>query len=553
MQAVTFLKGLSAGLMGLGTRRLMALALSGLTIFALVGASGYYLSRPERDVLYSGLDPQDVTRIGAALEEAGIAFDVNVTGDTVLVDYGKTARARMLLAEKGLPKSDGAGYELFDKLGSLGLTSFMQQVTRVRALEGEIARTIQLIDGVKAARVHLAMKSEGTFRNAKETPTASVIVRSSGGIEIPAQSIRHLVAAAIPGLSPEQVTVMSTDGTLLSSSGDAQSAAPEKMIGLERTIASDKQLKIERTLAPYLGITNFRVSVAAKLNADRKQINETNYDPNSRVERSIRSFKESGEAQNANGQQAVSVDQNIPQEASPAGAGGDNSREKKDRREELTNFEINSKQIATVSEGYGIDALSIAIVINKPALVRALGDNATAEQIAAQVTEVEQLAASAAGLVQARGDQIKVTVVDFAEDAAALEPVPGEGIGSQIMGNIGTIINAGALVLAAVLIVLLGLRPALKAILAAPGGGVAPRHGGADATALAMGAGAMGGNSPFAIANFEAPEPDHAFDQLARGINNTPQTRLGKIVELDTDRAAQVLKGWLSDGRKTAA
>ena len=93
MQAVSFLKGLAQGLVGLGARRLFALALSGLTVFVLVGVSGYYLSRPERDILYSGLDAQDVTRIGAALEEAGIAFDVNVTGDTVLVDYGKTARA----------------------------------------------------------------------------------------------------------------------------------------------------------------------------------------------------------------------------------------------------------------------------------------------------------------------------------------------------------------------------------------------------------------------------------------------------------------------------
>jgi flagellar M-ring protein FliF len=540
---VSFLKGLAAGLMGLGARRLVALAISGLTVFVLVAVSGYFLSRPERDILYSGLDAQDVTRIGVALEEAGIAFDVNVTGDTVLVDYGKTAGARMLLAEKGLPKSDGAGYELFDKLGSLGLTSFMQQVTRVRALEGEIARTIQLIDGVKAARVHLALKNEGTFRSGKEMPTASVIVRSAGGGDLPAQAIRHVVAAAIPGLSPEQVTVMSTDGTLLSSSDDAHSAAPEKMIGLERTIASDAQQRIERTLAPYLGITNFRVSVTAKLNADRKEINATEFDPNSRVERSIRTFKEAGESQNANGQQPVSVDQNIPQEASGA-ASADSSLEKKDRKEELTNFEINSKQISTVSEGYGIDALSVAIVINREALARTLGDNPAAEAIAAQITEIELLAASAAGLVETRGDRIKVTAVDFSDSEALLEPVPGEGIAAQVMGNIGTIINAGALILASVLILFLGLKPALRAILEAP----------ARQQALAGPEAGPALDGPVrAIGAYEAPENDPALDQLARDIGNTPQTRLGKIVELDTSRAAEVLKGWLAEEGREAA
>ena len=96
----------------------------------------------------------------------------------MLVRYGQTAQARMLLAEKGLPTSAKAGYELFDKMGSMGLTSFMQEVTRVRALEGEIARTIQAMKGVKAARVHIVLADTGSFRRGRQTPSASVIVRT---------------------------------------------------------------------------------------------------------------------------------------------------------------------------------------------------------------------------------------------------------------------------------------------------------------------------------------------------------------------------------------
>ena len=125
------LERLWSSLLGLGVRRLAALGLVGLTVFAAVGVGSYYLSRPELETLYIGLNAQDVSRIGAALKEAGIAFDVNAQGNAVSVRRGQTAQARMLLAEKGLPTSSNAGYELFDKMGSMGLTSFMQEITRL--------------------------------------------------------------------------------------------------------------------------------------------------------------------------------------------------------------------------------------------------------------------------------------------------------------------------------------------------------------------------------------------------------------------------------------
>ena len=370
--AVEIIKRLRDSIAALGARRLVALGLTGLTVFLLVGVSGYLLSRPQQEILYSGLDPQDVTRMGAALQDAGIPFDVNTAGDSVLVEYGRAPKARMLLAEKGLPRSDSAGYELFDKLGSLGLTTFMQQVTKVRALEGELGKTIRLIDGIKAARVHLALRNEGSFRSNNERATASVVIRADGDAgERSASAIRHLVAAAIPGLSAGEVTVMSADGRLLASSEDSVSAVPEKLIALERNISSDIEARIARTLFPYVGADNFRISVSTKLNADKRQTNETTFDPNSRVERSIRTIKESGEAQNAQSTAGVTVEQNIPveQAATPA---GDKSSEKKDRKEELTNYEINSRSTSITSDGYGVDRLSIAVVVNKGMLVRAL-------------------------------------------------------------------------------------------------------------------------------------------------------------------------------------
>ena len=552
------LNRLRESLSSLGTRRLLALGLTGLTVFVLVGVSGYLLSRPQQEVLYSGLDPQDVTRMGAALQDAGISFDISVGGDAVMVPFGQAGKARMLLAQKGLPRSDTAGYELFDKLGSLGLTTFMQQVTKVRALEGELARTIRLIDGVKAARVHLALRSEGSFRGGSEQATASVIIRADAEAgDSGVTALRRLVAAAIPGLSPSHVAVMSADGRLLTSTGDPISAAPEKLIGLERTMAGDIEAKIARTIVPYVGLDNFRVSVNAKLNADRRQISETVFDPNSRVERSVRTIKESGEAQNVASAGGVTVEQNIPVEEAQ-NAPGDNSSERKDRKEELTNYEINSREVSTTSDGYGIDRLTVAVVINRAVLAQNLGGNATEEQISARIAELETLIGSAAGTLIDRGDTVTVTAVDFmAEDSTGTEEP--EGFGKMLSGYLGSLINAGALVLVTLLILLLGLRPALRAILAErPADGMAPGNalpGFGDPAGMPI---ADMSVSSAALDNFALPqlggaEADPLLDSLAREVSSSPKDRLAKIVELDPDRAVEVLKQWLNEpsGRTT--
>ena len=160
-------------LQAMGARRLAILAAAGMTVLTVIGVASVYLNRPAYETLYVGLERSDVNQMGVVLGEAGIPFDVSSDGASVLVPAGRTGQARMLLAEKGLPTSTNAGYELFDNVGSLGLTSFMQEVTRVRALEGEIARTIQSIAGIKAARVHIVMSQAGNFRQAQQEPSAS--------------------------------------------------------------------------------------------------------------------------------------------------------------------------------------------------------------------------------------------------------------------------------------------------------------------------------------------------------------------------------------------
>lgn len=539
------LRGIWETLRGLGTRRIAALGLVGLTVFVVMGLGGYLLSRPQMEVLYTGLQPDDVTRMGAVLQESGLSFDVSAAGDTLLAPYGTAAKARMTLAQRGLPRGDSAGYELFDKIGTLGLTSFMQQVTRVRVLEGELARTIQLIDGVKAVRVHLGMASDSGFRRSTDKPTASVILRLDGtGTDHVTRAIRHLVAAAIPGLTAERVTILTADGTLVTASGEDGDDTPEKLVGLERNLASDIEARISKALSAFLGPGEFRVSVSARLNVDRRETRETAFDPASRVERSVKTVKESGEAQNANGSDAVTVEQNIPVDE-PARESGDSSRERKDRKEELTNFEISSKSTATTSSGYDIERLSIAVVANRSRLAAQLGGSPGEEALTRKLAELRQLAIAAAGVVEERGDILTISSTDFvSEDLAPFEPDDG-GILSAVSGHMGALINAAAALGAVVVFILFGMRPALRRILELP---ATPANGHPSPALPAAHAQKQLGHEPEAHTG-GVPDPalEHKLQELKQALGAAPQERLRRIVELDPDRAANVLKQWLGE------
>jgi flagellar M-ring protein FliF len=535
------LERLWRSLIGLGGRRLATLGVVGLAVFAMVGIGSYYLSRPQLEALYTGLSPQDVSRIGAALKEAGIAFDVNAQGTAVLVRYGQTAQARMLLAEKGLPSSASAGYELFDKLGSMGLTSFMQEITRVRALEGELARTIQVMKGVKAARVHIVMPDAVSFRRTRQNPSASVIVRTeSAGDFSSAAAIRHLVAAAVPGLTLDHVTVLNTDGTVLASGGEAQSAAPGKMMSLEKTVGKELQDNIAKTLAPYLGIGNFEISVAARLNTDKRQTNETAYNPESRVERSVRVVKETGSQQNSANRTAVGAEQNVPAEQQGA-AGGDQSKRTNERREELTNYEVGTKTTSTVSDGYRLESLTVAVLVNRKRLAAALGEKAGPEEIDKQLKEVERLVASAAGIDAKRGDRVSVAALEFIDSGPSLEPVPSIGVVEHLLRNTGSIVNAMAMVAMTALLLWFGVRPAMRAILE-------PRPAEAARVQKLQGQAA---DAQAAGAKIVAESQPNLIADLTSKRGRTPQKRLEQMADFDEEQAVAILKQWMH-GAKSA-
>lgn len=534
------LRSIVINLQDFGTKRLAIMAGIALLTLAVIGIGSVYLNRPSYETLYVGLERSDVNQIGMVLSEAGFNFDVGSDGTSVSVPVGTTAKARMLLAEKGLPTSANAGYELFDKVGSLGLTSFMQQVTRVRALEGEIARTIQSLAGVKAARVHIVMSERANFRREEQQPSASVVIRYAGidGGKA-AMSIRHLVAAAVPGLSAEKVTVLDSAGNLLAAGDDPSNTSAARSLGVERTVESQIEDNIRRALTPYLGPDNFRASVKADVNTDTRQTEETIFDPESRVERSVQTVKAN---ENSNQRQAATpatVEQNLP-ETQAAATDGPQSSSQNDRKEEITNYEINSKKIATVSNGYTVTKMSIAVVVNQQRLLSVLGKDAKPEQIAQRVADIKKMVASATGLDEKRGDIIDVSAVEFIDGLDGQE-LASPGILDAVASYTGSLINAAAFIIVVFLVAFFGLRPMAAALTNKPAALAGPSFDDVQRSLPNPGAGSEAETPTPALADNSRPAP---LDDLRRKLRPAPQDRLARMVDINEERTANILRKW---------
>ena len=537
-----------SNLSALGPRRLAALGIAAFMIVLSIGLGAKYVNRPAYETLYVGLERDDINRIGIVLADAAISYDVDSSGTSVLVEAGKTSKARMILAEKGLPGSSGSGYELFDNLGSLGLTSFMQEVTKVRVLEGEIARSIQAISGIKAARVHIVQPDNRSFGSRNRQASASVLVRTNGSQGSKAAfAIRHLVAAAVPQLLLENVTVLDASGQLLASGEDPATSSLNNSMTIQKMVEDQLKSNVTTALSPYLGAMNFRVNVQATVDTDRRQTEETIFDPDSRVERSVQVVRTQDSTSQKASSEPASVDQNLPNAEPEAATAGPQSSAESERREETTNYELNSKKVATVSNGFEVKKLSASIILNRQRLEQVLGQDYTPEQLEERMAQIKRVAMAAMGFDEKRGDMIDVAAVEFVDEfqtGAIAEP----GIMEKITEQLGTMINSIAFLVGSILLIFMGLRPMIKALTKVPESEEPAVL--ADETEEDPALFAADG-----VEQLEAPEMEPSFgyeQQLDEDTENlfgqfkkSPQERLEELASENEEASAQVLRRWL--------
>ncbi len=457
----------------LGVGRIIAL---GGVAAALLGFFFFLTVRfttPPMSLLYSGLDASDSGAIVQQLESMQVPYRLVGDGTTIMVPEDQALRLRMSMAQQGLPSGGAVGYEIFDRGNSLGSTSFEQNINRLRALEGELARTIRSLNQVSAARVHLVLPERELFSKDDRKPSASIILRTRGTLSPgEVQAIQHLVASGVPDLKPGEISIVDQNGTLLAA-GDGtpvgEAATANEMADRRNQYEDKVKSAIEKLIGSVVGTDHVRAEVSADLDFDRSTVNAEIYDPESQVVSSSETNTEtsnSNEKSGATASKDISVAGNLPEAAAAQGTGnGRTSNESKSQ--ELVVYSISKTVKNEIHEAGAVKRLSVAVLVDGTYAKGADGTQTYQPRSEAELKQIDELVRSAIGFDEKRGDVVKVSNLQFEQpDLPAVDDAPA-GMFDFGKPDIVRLIELGALVLISLLVILLVIRPLIKGILKA--------------------------------------------------------------------------------------
>ncbi len=565
------MEGLVTGLRTLGPVRLLALAGVGAAVLGLLAFLVMRASVPPMAPLFGELETRDAAAVVAALERARIPHRLAAGGTQVLAPIEDIPRLRLMLAREGLPSGGGVGWEIFDRTDSLTTTPFQQDVNRLRALEGELSRTIRGLAGVRAARVHLVLPRREAFSRERGEAQASVVLTMQGAQRLDregVQAVLHLIATAVPGLRPQNIAIVDSRGELLARSGQALSgpAAAQTQEELRRAQELRIARAVEELLERTLGPGRVRAEATVDLDFERVELREERFDPDNQVPRSQQSVTESSREGEP---QPVTVANNLPGTNEGGGQGGPTSQE--NRQEETTNFEIGRTIRSTLREHPSVRRISLAVLVD--GVVEPPAEPGGAPQLRERTPEelqrIATLVRAAAGLDERRGDQVQVVSMRF---AAPEEPLPepagflGLPFSPPVMARLVETALIALVALAALLFVGRPMVGRLTATLAPPtpalagaaagavGGpagaiagaaGALPGAEGGTAGALPGAAGSAVGALPGAAGGEGGEDDMVSLAHVSGQLRASSLIRLTKLVEQHPDETLAVLRRWL--------
>jgi flagellar M-ring protein FliF len=547
--------GVLAVVKAIGPTRLAAM---GAVAAIMIGFFAFVMLRwntPQMVVLAADVPLADSAQIVRELDRLQIRHELRNEGATILVSRPDLPRARMRLAEQNLPKGGGVGYEIFDRGESLGTTSFVQNLNHLRALEGELGRSIRTIDRVQAARVHLVIPERQIFARDRQEPTASIVLRLRGALEqTQVRAIQHMVAAAVPGMKPAGVSIVDEAGRLLASGRGEETAVAASSLE-ERRVAMETRLRqeVEDILGRVVGPGRARVQVAAELDWNRTTQTQDIFDPEQRVVRSTQTRGERSANQGGAQDRQVSVANELPGRQAQAGSGEGGTRESNERNEEITNFEISRTQRQEVTEAGRLRRVSVAVLVD--GTYARQGDQVSYQPRSAE--EIERLATlvrSAVGFDERRGDRVEVVNLRFAE-GPSMERLPAEadaGLFAFTREDLMRLIETGVVLVLGLLVLLFGIRPLLKRVLGEDAKPEAP----ALAEGGAPGAPALGADGTPAPAIPPPPETSTSkaleVAALAQQMHAQSVTKIGELVQQNPIEASTIIRSWMNEKTKAA-
>ena len=530
----------------LGAIRLIVMGLVGVV---MIGFFVFLIGRvttPQMGLLYSNLDISDSSAIVAQLEQANIPFQVRGNGSQIFVPANDVERIRVQVAQEGLPAGGSVGYEIFDRSDTLGTTNFVQNVNLVRALEGELARTIRSFDNIDAARVHLVLPRRELFTRETREPSASVVIKTRGGRRVEPNQVRaiqHLVASATDGLTINRISVVDDAGNLLARAQDdnPDGTASDDTVA-EVRLAAENRLRnsIERLLERTVGIGFVRAEVSVDLNYDRITENDEVFDPDGQVVRSTQTVEENSLTVDRD-DDPVTVANNLPEAEADQETSGASSTSQNSRTEETTNFEISKSITTRVREFGAVERLTVAVLVDG---ARTIGEDGAPVYTPRTQEELQQLAAlvrNAVGFDESRGDQVEVVNMRFADiEVPVFEDDSGFlGLSKSDYFQIAEIL---LFMIIAVLVILLVLRPLVGRSIAAMQPQPEPALPGVEG-----GAGALEG-PPAAegpALPVEEEDPMISLGAVEGQIRASSVRKIGEIIDKHPDEALAILRTWI--------
>jgi len=528
----------------LGAARIAAMV--AVTV-ALIGFFAFIMMRvtaPQMTPLFTDLSFEDSTAIVKDLERQGIPYELKSDSAIVMVPKDKVTRLRMRLAEAGLPKGGGIGYEIFDKSDALGATSFVQNINHLRALEGELARTIRAIDRVQAARVHLVLPERALFSRDKAEASASIVLKVRGPLE-PQQvrAIRHLVASAVKDLKPERVSIVDEAGRLL-----ADGASTEGALGVsadERQVAFERRLReqVEAIVTSVVGPGHARVQLTADFDFNRVTQTSEKFDPEGRVMRSSQTREESS-ASNDGKDGQVTVGNELPGAARPP-TDNNSTREQSKKSEEILNYEISRSTKTEVTEGGRVNRISVAVLVDGAYTKNDKGETTYQPREKEEIDRIAALVRTAIGFDQKRGDQIEVVNLRFAEVPTNVIPEPA-GLMSFLTFTKDDVmhwIELGVMLLLALVVLLLVVRPLVRRILESES---SPSGNANVAAAIA------GGDVQAALAQEIKAVPSQTskmidMAQVQGQVHAQSVQKVGELADSNPNETISIIRSWLHE------
>lgn len=426
----------------LNIQQKLGLAVGVAALFALIAGLWMWGKTPDYRVLYSNLSDRDGGAIIDSLTQMNIPYKFAEGGGALLVPSDKVHEARLKLASQGLPKGGNVGFELMENQ-RFGITQFAEQVNYQRALEGELARSVQSIGAVASARVHLAIPKPSVFVKEQQKPSASVVLSLQGGRTLDSaqvSAIVHLISSSVPEMSAKDVTVVDQNGTLLSASHDSNlnGGLDANQLKYVQQIEQDYIKRIESLLTPFLGPNNLRAQVAADIDFSRTEQTAEIFKPNQNpAESTVRSQHNSesvnGGGSNASGVPGALTNQPPVPATAPIVSGGAASgvaaanpgAASSMQKDSTVNYEVDRTIRHTVLPVGSIKRLSIAVVVNANRKVTDAKGKTSSKPLTDQEKEqINNLVRDAVGFDQVRGDSLNVQVAAFTESKEAVEEIP---------------------------------------------------------------------------------------------------------------------------------